>query len=129
MNPTSCDAPAPTSLFPSLTKGGAAVRVLLGNPAAKDAASGDPLDGDRVTTVHIPDTYTLLEAVATVTAPDGVWARHTQHQTPDDAGEGAAPAAVPAAWVESDHGGLAALLADHFGCKVGRPKGWKESVS
>jgi hypothetical protein len=29
-------------------------------------------------------------------------------------------------WVESDDELLAALIADHYGCKNGRPKNWKE---
>jgi hypothetical protein len=98
------------------------VRVLLGNSAAKEAyldAKGTlrhkPLEGARVTTVHIPDTYSLLEAVAVVTAQDGVWNHHSRgdnvtDSTPD--------------WVESDNGGLAMLLAAQLGCPVGRPDDW-----
>lgn len=89
------------------------MRVLLGNPAAKDAASGDPLDGNQITTVTIPDTAGPIEAFTNVTAPDGVWANHSQGDPPD--------------WVESDDATLASLLSQHFGCRVGRPKGWKEA--
>lgn len=32
----------------------------------------------------------------------------------------------PPAWVEGDDELLTALVADHFGCPVGRPKTWKE---
>jgi hypothetical protein len=31
----------------------------------------------------------------------------------------------PPAWVESDDELMAALIADHFGCRVGRPRNWK----
>lgn len=32
----------------------------------------------------------------------------------------------PPAWVESDDDLLAALIADHYGCELGRPENWKE---
>jgi hypothetical protein len=32
----------------------------------------------------------------------------------------------PPAWVEGDDDLLVDLVADHFGCPVGRPKSWKE---
>lgn len=32
----------------------------------------------------------------------------------------------PPSWVESDDELLATLIADHFGCPVGRPKSWRE---
>lgn len=32
----------------------------------------------------------------------------------------------PPVWVEGDDELLVALVADHFGCPVGRPKSWKE---
>jgi hypothetical protein len=32
----------------------------------------------------------------------------------------------PPAWVEGDDELLVSLVADHFGCPVGRPKSWKE---
>lgn len=102
--------------------------VELGNGAAKQAkrtASGEPErdedgfvvhepiagGGARVTRVEIPEGTPLAEAFVSITQPvRGVWANHS-----DEAPE----------WVESDSDGLAALLAEHFGCKVGRPRGWK----
>lgn len=100
------------------------MRVQLGNSAAKEAYRNDKgdlrhrdVDGSRVTSVVIPDSYTLMEAVSTVVAQDGAWNHHSQgdnvaDSTPD--------------WVESDSDGLAQLLAEHFGCPIGRPKGWKD---
>lgn len=100
------------------------MRVLLGNPAAKEASTNPTtgairwrrLDGRRVTTVQIPDTYTLLEAVATITAQDGVWNNHSQGNNVDD---------YTPDWVASDNEALASLLASHFGCPVGRPDDWE----
>jgi hypothetical protein len=101
------------------------MRVLLGNPAAKEAFRDTDgvlhhrdLPGRRVTTIVIPDTYTLLEAVASVTAQDGAWNHHSQGNNPEDT----APD-----WVESDNEGLASLLAQHYECPVGRPKKWTEN--
>lgn len=100
------------------------MRVQLGNPAPKEAyrdAKGKllhrDLDGPRVTTVVIPDTYTLLEAVAAVTAQDGAWNHHSQGDVPAD---------TSPEWVDSDREGLAQMLAEHFECRRGRPKGWKD---
>lgn len=110
------------------------MRVELGNPAAKEAyrdveieVSGQvgtykgelkhrDLDGNRVTTVVIPDSYTLLEAVAAVLAQDGAWNNHTRGNRVGD---------VTPDWVESDNEALAQLLSEQMGCKVGRPKTWK----
>lgn len=85
------------------------MQVQLGNADPKDLA------GRRITSVSIPDEYTLLEAAATVVAADGVWANHAASSdcTPD--------------WVESDNDTLAALLSEHFGCPTKRPKSWKET--
>jgi hypothetical protein len=99
------------------------MHVQLGNEAAQHAVGRDDndqpihedLDGKRITTVQIPDDYTLAEAFQCITAPDGVAHHHFQ-------------AGTSPTWVESDSDGLAALLAEHFGCKVGRPKGWKVEV-
>jgi hypothetical protein len=99
------------------------VRVQLGNSAAKEAYRDDKglhhrdVDGSRVTTIVIPDSYTLIEAVSAVTAQDGAWNHHSQGDDPGDS----APD-----WVESDNDALAQLLAGHFDCPIGRPKGWKD---
>jgi hypothetical protein len=98
------------------------MQVLLGNSAAKEAyRDGEglhhrDLDGRRITAVQIPDTYTLLEAVAAVAAQDGAWNHHSQG---DNVGDSTPD------WVESDNEALAGLLASQFGCPVGRPKSWK----
>jgi hypothetical protein len=101
------------------------MRVLLGNPAAKEAYRGPDgelnhraLPGDRVTEIVIPDSYSLLEAVASVTSQDGAWNHHSLGDNPDDSSP---------TWVESDNEPLASLLAQHFECPVGRPEGWGES--
>jgi hypothetical protein len=99
------------------------MRVQLGNPAAKEAYLNDegelrhrPVEGARVTTVVIPDTYSLLEAVTAVCAHDGVWNHHSQGDAVMDT--------LPD-WVESDNEALALVLSQQFGCKVGRPAKWK----
>jgi hypothetical protein len=101
------------------------MRVLLGNSAAKGAYRTDsgelshgPLPGRRVTTISIPDNYTLIEAVSSVTAQDGAWNHHSQGNDPAD---------VSPDWVESDNETLAWLLAQHFECPIGRPEKWAES--
>ncbi len=101
------------------------MRVLLGNSAAKEAFR-DPdgelrhraLPGERVTEIVIPDTYTLLEAVASVVAQDGAWNHHSLGDNPSDSSP---------SWVESDNEALASLLAQHFECPVGRPDGWGDA--
>lgn len=99
------------------------MRVLLGNPAAKEAYRDSDgklchraVDGRRVTTVVIPDSYTLMEAVAAVVAQDGAWNHHSQGDRVDD---------VSPDWVESDNEALGALLASHFACPAKQPKSWK----
>jgi hypothetical protein len=101
------------------------VRVLLGNPAAKEAYRDDEgelrhrdLAGRRITTVAIPDTYTVLEAVQAVCAGDGVWNHHSQGDAVSDS--------TPD-WVEADRPGLAELIGQQLGCPVGRPRSWKEA--
>ena len=100
------------------------MRVQLGNSAAKEAYRDEKgrllhrdLDGSRVTTVVIPDSYTLMEAVSSIVAADGAWNHHSRGDNVTDS----APD-----WVESDNDGLAQLLAEHFECPKGRPKGWKD---
>jgi hypothetical protein len=95
--------------------------VLLGNSAAKHqvaqvvdgevATVDESLDGNRVTQVVVPDSYTRQEAVRTVTHDDGVWRRHSEAPTPD--------------WVESDDENLAAALGLIYDCPVGRPDDWE----
>lgn len=88
------------------------MRVVLGNRnAIQTVRTGDPDEpekvqklprGKRATEIDIPDEKSLGEAFTTITHPQGVWASH--------ASEGATPA-----WVASDNGSLATLLAEHFG--------------
>lgn len=67
----------------------------------------EPLDGERVTTIRLPDDISLAEAFVTITSDRGVWASHSDE---------------PATWVACDDSpGLEALLAEHFDCEVGRP--------
>lgn len=98
--------------------------IELGNAAAIGAyrdsegeLQHEDYDGERVTTVNLPDDYTMSMAFLCVTAPDGVWTHHSRVDP-----ETGRP--VPPAWVESDKDGLAALIAENFGCPVGRPDGW-----
>lgn len=62
-------------------------------------------DGEdhTVTTVVFPDGIDLLEAFVNVTAPQGVWAHHSDE---------------PPAWVASDDETLASMLARQYGCEV-----------
>jgi hypothetical protein len=99
------------------------VLVLLGNSAPKEAYRDPdgalrhrPVEGARVTTIHIPDSYTPIEAFSAVTAQDGAWNHHTQGDDPAD---------VTPDWLECDDELVCSLLASHFGCPVGRPKNWK----
>lgn len=100
------------------------MRVLLGNSAVKEAyrdADGllhhRGLPGSRVTTIVIPGGYSLIEAVSAVTAQDGAWNHHSSGDDPGDSQPD---------WVESDSDSLAQLLAEHFGCPIGRPDGWQD---
>lgn len=99
------------------------MRVLLGNPAAKEAYLDEdgnlahrPVKGARVTTITIPDSYTPIEAFSVVTAQDGVWNNHTVGDNPLDT--------MPD-WVECDDPLVLELLQMHYGLKGGRPKSWK----
>lgn len=100
------------------------MRVQLGNSTAKEAyrdAEGvlhhRDVDGSRVTTIVIPGGYSLIEAVSAVTAQDGAWNHHSRGDDPGDSSPD---------WVESDGDALAQLLAEHFDCPIGRPKGWHD---
>ena len=89
--------------------------VAMGNTAAVEIRDGQRLSlpGNRVTSVLLPDEpYTTGELIATVTAPDGIWANHSDEPAP--------------AWVEADDATFAALLARAFGpdVPVGRPDDW-----
>ena len=102
------------------------MQVSLGNSVAKEAFRESdgalqhrPIDGDQVTTVQIPDEYTLGESLQCITAGDGVWANHAQH---DENGK-----PFPPAWVESDSPALTLVLAESFGgIPTSRPEGWGE---
>jgi len=91
------------------------MNVKLGNIAAKEGSEGantkefKSLKGNRVTEVNLPKEFTLSSAFVAITSPTGVWANHSDKNP---------------VWVESDSDGLAALLAEHFGCPVGQPEGW-----
>lgn len=98
------------------------MEVLLGNSTAKEGYRDTPdgplkfrtVRGNHVTTVRPPDGMSIGEVFTSITnVPNGVWAAHA-----DD----------PPDWVESDSDGLASLIAEHYGCPVGRPKSWKETV-
>lgn len=84
--------------------------VPAGGEFADEAAGtvqlSTPAPGRLATLVLLPDGTRLGEAFTTVTAPGGAWAANVH--TP-----GASPA-----WVASDNGSLAALLAEHYGCEV-----------
>lgn len=90
--------------------------VLDHDTAAGEGARADSLPSVRrklslpkgekavATEVHLPDDIKTGEALTLITAPQGVWAAHSDS---------------PAAWVECDAmPGLAAVLAEHFGCEV-----------
>jgi hypothetical protein len=99
------------------------VQVRIGNSATKEAwrdKDGQlrhrPVDGARVTTVTVPDTYTFAEAFAAITAGDGVWNHHSQG---DDVA-GSTPD-----WVEADDPDMTTVLASALNCPAGRPAKWK----
>lgn len=89
------------------------MRVQLGNPAPKG------MTGRRVTTVDVPDSYTFLEKIATIVAADGVWNNHSAGDNVDD---------VTPEWVDSDDATVSKVLAEHFGCREKRPRGWAEEL-
>lgn len=95
--------------------------VYLGNRAAVQAEpetdpeviaahDGDPPRrrtamplGKRCTTAQIPDGVSLVEALTTITSAHGVWANHSDADSP--------------AWVASTDPALADVLASHYGCE------------
>lgn len=109
--------------------------IQLGNPAAKHSVTRngrtthEDLPGRRITTVNVPDSYTTLEMLAAITAPDGVWNNHTRGDTVDD---------VTPDWVDCVVAGddelaergrlLAQMIGAQLGCRVGKPRGWKEQL-
>jgi hypothetical protein len=69
--------------------------IQLGNHAPQDGRTDvdgvthhEPMEGRRVTSVHVPAGTPLAEVLATVTGPRGVWANHCAEGSP--------------AWVASD---------------------------
>lgn len=102
--------------------------VLIGHSAAKEAYRDGKgklcyraVEGNRVTTAVIPDSYTLVEHIHNMLAGDGVWNNHSQGDNPNDS---------TADWVEvagddERAPALANALAGELGCRVGRPKAWK----
>jgi hypothetical protein len=68
----------------------------------------DVSDVPRVTTARFPEGVSLGEAFNSVTNVGGIWDHHGGLENKPT-------------WVYSDSDGLAALLAEHFGCKVGQP--------
>src|SRR5438270_11420118 len=85
--------------------------VLLGNHAALDP-DGTVVEGQQVTSIHIPDVHTHQERFRTITHEDGLWKKI---------------GAQDATWVASDDERLARVLSAHFDCpihdlEVGRAK-------
>lgn len=76
--------------------------VLLGNHAALDP-DGNVVEGQQVTSIHIPEDDTHSERFRTITHDDGLWRRI---------------AAEPAVWVASDDERLARALAAFFDCPI-----------
>lgn len=75
--------------------------VLLGNHAALDR--GQPVDGEQVTMVVIPESDTHSEGFRSIAHSDGVWSQI---------------AAEPAVWVASESSRMATALSAHFDCPV-----------
>jgi hypothetical protein len=94
-------------------------QVEIGNgfaiEAIRDPLSGEihyePIEGERVTTVLVPESYSLMEAVAVV-----------QETCRREMAEGAKPA-----WIETSSDGLQTLLLEQFGLPKTarkRPASW-----
>jgi hypothetical protein len=117
--------------LPNSTQEGAPVIVLIGHSAAKEAyrdSKGKLLhraaEGNRVTTVVIPDNYSIVEMIHNIMSGDGVWNNHSQGDDPRDSS---------ADWVEVPGEdpraeSLASAIAGELGAKVGRPKTWKQDA-
>lgn len=82
--------------------------VYLGNRAALEPATGEPLPGKRCTSAHIPEGMSAGEAFTTIVK---VWPDHSPE---------------PPAWVAVDGppklaAGLTAMLAAHWDCDIRDP--------
>lgn len=92
--------------------------VYLGNhKAIERIGEGDDVErraiaGKRCTTVVLPEGITLMDAVRDITAPQGVWAAHSDAEAP--------------AWVAADGpmaGAITAILAAQYpGIEVRDPE-------
>lgn len=86
------------------------MHLKLGNVKAKEAVSDGvnatefkSIKGERETEINFPDDWSIAQAFVALTSPNGIWANHSD---------------APASYVMSDSDGLAALCAEHFGCKA-----------
>lgn len=99
--------------------------VRLGNTAVREVIGADPdgtpihrrYSGQATCTITLPDDdngWTHDERVRTVTHTDGHWTAHSSQ---------------PPAWVECpEDPDLETVLAEHFGCPVGRPASWTDRI-
>jgi hypothetical protein len=94
--------------------------VLLGNKNAGERVKESEeypdgwrkIPGKQITTISIPDGWSLADALRGITHPDGAWKAHSKDDAP--------------AWVECDDETLAMVLASQFKCPIGRPKEWSK---
>jgi hypothetical protein len=82
--------------------------AFLGNHAAKDAGTGDAVEGKQRTEVIGSDDATPLSLFQDITAGGGIWSQHAQ--------DGSTPA-----WVASDSPELAQLLGSAYECEIREP--------
>lgn len=80
-----------------------------GTTDAKGVLTSTHVPGERVTDIGFHKGTSVMEALRMITDEQGIWQAQSW---------------APPAWVESTHPGLAAVLAEQYGCPVGRPKGW-----
>ncbi|MGH3828239.1 MAG: hypothetical protein ACRDQX_13880 [Pseudonocardiaceae bacterium] len=64
------------------------------------------MDGQQVTTIHVPDVDSHSERLRTITHDDGLWSRLSTE---------------PPAWVQCDDPKLENALAAIFDCPIGQP--------
>lgn len=76
--------------------------VRLGNHAALD--KGRVVEGEQITTIHVPDVDPHEDRMRNITHNDGLWR---------------SVASAPPVWVECDDPELERALAAHFDCRVG----------